>query len=201
RKPTFLGAVNGMIVGLVAITPAAGYVNGLGAMMLGLIASAIVWTLWNFLSRVGVFKRVDDSLGVVYTHGFAGLSGGLLVGLFAHPKMIVYLGSPDGKPPDFSAAGWFYGNFRQLYVQAGAALTVIAYTAVATFIILRVMKLFMSLRMTDAELEGGDVAVHEEEVMPPETLTRITAGAKTEEAPPESATAAPAEAAKAVKEE
>jgi Amt family ammonium transporter len=177
RKATFLGAVNGMIVGLVAITPAAGYVNGLGAMLIGLIASTIVWMAWNFLSRLPLFKRVDDSLGVVYTHGIAGLSGGLLVGLLADPKMIVYLGSADGKTPGFSASGWFYGNFRQLYVQAGAALTVIVYTSVMTFIILRVMKLFMSLRMTDAELEVGDVAVHEEEVTPPETLTRIGAAA------------------------
>ncbi|MCW2937218.1 MAG: Ammonium transporter 2 er [Actinomycetia bacterium] len=176
KKATFLGAVNGMIVGLVAITPAAGYVNGLGAMAIGLIASTVVWAAWNFLSRVSLFKRVDDSLGVVYTHGIAGLTGGLLVGMFADPKMIVYLGSPDGKTPGFSAAGWFYGNFKQLYIQAGAALTVIVYSALMTFIILRVMKLFMSLRMTEAELEIGDVAVHEEEVMPSETLVRVGTG-------------------------
>ncbi len=94
RKPTFLGGVNGMIVGLVSITPAAGYVNGLGAIAIGFIACAIVWLCWNFLSRVRPFSRVDDALGVVYTHGFARLAGGLLVGFLADPKMVVYLGVP-----------------------------------------------------------------------------------------------------------
>ena len=93
RKPTFLGGVNGMICGLVAITPAAGYVNGVGAIIIGLVSSSIVWALFGYLPRkVWPFNKVDDALGVVYTHGFAGLVGGLLVGLLANPKMIVYLG-------------------------------------------------------------------------------------------------------------
>src|SRR4029077_10971619 len=82
KKPTFLGAVNGMIVGLVAITPGAGYVNGLGALLTGLIASAIVWFAWTYLQPI-VIRRVDDAMGVVYTHGIAGLTGGLLVGILA----------------------------------------------------------------------------------------------------------------------
>jgi Amt family ammonium transporter len=168
RKPTLLGSVNGMIVGLVAITPAAGFVNGLGAMVLGLIASAIVWTAWNHLSRVRPFNRVDDALGVVYTHGIAGLAGGLLVGIFADPKMVEYLGGTPIK-------GAAYGNIKQFWIQLGAAATVIVYTAVMTWIILRVMRLFMRLRLPDDVLEVGDVAVHDEEVTPPETLTRITA--------------------------
>jgi ammonium transporter, Amt family len=99
--------------------------------------------------------------------------------------MIVYLGSSDGKTPGFSAAGWFYGNFRQLYVQAGAALTVIVYTAVGTYVILRVLKLFVSLRLPDDQLEIGDVAVHEEEVMPDEALlTRIGSGQREKASPP-----------------
>ncbi|MBO0808939.1 MAG: ammonium transporter, partial [Actinobacteria bacterium] len=72
QKPTLLGGVNGMIVGLVGITPAAGYVNGLGAIVIGLAGSAIVWAAWNYLSKVPPFNRVDDALGVVYTHGIAG---------------------------------------------------------------------------------------------------------------------------------
>ncbi|HZC40110.1 MAG TPA: ammonium transporter, partial [Streptosporangiaceae bacterium] len=103
RKPTLLGGVNGMIVGLVGITPAAGYVNGLGAMVIGLTGSAIVWAAWNYLSRVPPFNRVDDALGVVYTHGIAGLTGGILVGFLADPHMIVYLGM--GKNPSITTAG------------------------------------------------------------------------------------------------
>src|SRR6202023_3977149 len=80
RKPTFLGAVNGMITGLVAITPAAGYVNTFGAMIIGVVASSLVWMSWNWLGRARLFKKVDDTLGVFHTHGVAGLAGGLLPG-------------------------------------------------------------------------------------------------------------------------
>ncbi len=174
RKPTFLGGVNGMIVGLVSITPAAGYVNGLGAIAIGFIACAIVWLCWNFLSRVRPFSRVDDALGVVYTHGFAGLAGGLLVGFLADPKMVVYLGV--GKAPGFAGAGLLYGHPKQLLIQAGAALTVIVWDGLVTFIILRVLGLFMKLRMPDAMLETGDLAAHGEDVYPSEEgLSRVDA--------------------------
>jgi ammonium transporter, Amt family len=173
RKPTFLGGVNGMIVGLVGITPAAGYVNGLGAIMIGLIGSGIVWAAWNFLSKVPPFSRVDDTLGVVYTHGIAGLCGGLLVGFFADPNMIIYPAAKGGTA--FSAAGLFYGHPKQLLIQAGAALTVIIWDALVTFILLRGIGLFMKLRIPDEALETGDVAVHGEEAYPSEVLTRVDA--------------------------
>ena len=93
KKPTFLGGVNGMICGLVGITPAAGYVNGFGAIVIGLVCSAVVWVAWAYLPKyVWPFNKVDDALGVVYTHGIAGLFGGLLVGCLADPKMIEYIG-------------------------------------------------------------------------------------------------------------
>ena len=174
KKPTLLGGVNGMIVGLVGITPAAGYVNGLGAIVIGLAGSAIVWVAWNYLSKVPPFSKVDDALGVVYTHGIAGLAGGLLVGLLADPHMIVYVGL--GKSPSISAAGLFYGHPRQLLIQLGAAVTVIVWDGLVTFILLRVIGLFMKLRMPDEVLETGDVAVHEEEVYPSDSLTRVGAG-------------------------
>jgi ammonium transporter, Amt family len=165
HKPTFLGGVNGMICGLVGITPAAGYVNGVGAIMIGLIDSAIVWVLWAYLPRhVWPFTKVDDALGVVYTHGFAGLFGGLMVGLLADPKMIVYLGV--GKNANFTTAGLLYGHPRQLLIQAGAALTVIAWDGAITFLILRGIALFMKLRMSDEELLVGDMAAHGEVAYP-----------------------------------
>jgi Amt family ammonium transporter len=174
KKPTFLGGINGMIVGLVGITPGAGYVNGLGAMAIGLLGSAIVWVAWNYLSKVRPFNRVDDALGVVYTHGIAGLAGGLLVGLFADPHMIVYLGV--GNNPDITTAGLFYGHPKQLLIQAGAALTVIVWDGLITFLILRGLGLFMKLRMPDELLETGDEAIHNEEVYPSEALTRVGSG-------------------------
>ena len=80
KKPTFLGAINGMICGLVAITPSAGWVNGVGAIIVGVVAASIVWIAWTYVSKLRPFSKIDDALGVVYTHGFAGLTGGLLVG-------------------------------------------------------------------------------------------------------------------------
>src|SRR5258706_14071731 len=167
KKPTFLGGVNGMICGLVGITPAAGYVNGVGAIIIGLVTSATVWVLFAFLPKhVWPFNKVDDALGVVYTHGFAGLLGGLLIGLLADPKMIVYLGA--GKNPDVSTTGLFYGHPRQLLIQAGAALTVIVWDAAVTFLILRGIALFTKLRMSDSELAAGDFRVHGEVAYPVE---------------------------------
>ena len=65
RKPSLIGSVNGMIVGLVAITPAAGFVNGYGAIAIGAIGSSVVYLAYNYLSRVWPFRIVDDTLGVV----------------------------------------------------------------------------------------------------------------------------------------
>ena len=174
KKPTFLGAVNGMICGLVGITPAAGYVNGVGAIVIGFVTSAAVWALFGYLPRkVWPFNKVDDALGVVYTHGFAGLFGGLLVGLLADPKLIVYLGL--GKNPDVTTSGLFYGHPKQLLIQAEAALTVIIWDAFVTFVILRVIKFFTPLRMTDAELQAGDAMVHGEVAYPEEEPDEVPA--------------------------
>jgi len=168
KKATFLGGLNGMICGLVGITPAAGYVNGFGAIVIGFACSFIVWFAWNYLSKVPPFNKVDDALGVVYTHGIAGLCGGLLVGLLADPKMIVYLGL--GKNPGFSGAGLFYGHAHQLLVQLGAAVTVIIWDGLVTFVLLKGIGLFMKLRAPEEDLEIGDVAFHGEEAYPSDEL-------------------------------
>src|ERR1700689_2011406 len=104
KKPTFLGAINGMICGLVAITPSAGWVNGTGAICVGVIASSIVWIAWTYVSKLRPFSKIDDALGVVYTHGFAGLTGGLLVGILADPNMVEY----GIKGPNYKGAGNFH---------------------------------------------------------------------------------------------
>jgi ammonium transporter, Amt family len=180
KKPTFLGALNGMICGLVGITPAAGYVNGAGAIVIGLVCSAIVWTAWYTLPKyVWPFNKVDDALGVVYTHGIAGLFGGLLVGLLADPNIVVYF-AKDGKTPLFTATGLFYGHPKQVAIQAGAALTVIIWDALVTAVILYFIKyvLRIKLRMDDAILEVGDVAIHGEEAFPEVAFLSATAEAE-----------------------
>jgi Amt family ammonium transporter len=127
----------------------------------------VVWVLFGYLPRrVWPFNKVDDALGVVYTHGFAALIGGLLVGFLADPDMIVYLGL--GKTPNVTTAGVFYGHPRQLLIQAGAALTVILWDAAVTFLILRGIKFFTPLRYPDAVLEAGDVSAHGEVAYPME---------------------------------
>jgi ammonium transporter, Amt family len=199
KKPTFLGGVNGMICGLVGITPAAGYVNGLGAIAIGLIDSAIVWVAWTYLPKyVWPFNKVDDALGVVYTHGIAGLCGGLMVGLFADPNMIEYLGL--GKNPSVSGAGLFYGHPKQLAIQAGAALTIIIWDGLVTFVILRGIGLFMKLRLPDEALLVGDVAVHGEEAYPSDELVSVGATSVADEAPSRAAKL-PEKAATAAKDD
>jgi Amt family ammonium transporter len=174
KKATFLGGVNGMICGLVGITPAAGYVNGVGAILIGLVTSALVWVLFGYLPRkVWPFNKVDDALGVVYTHGFAGLCGGLMVGLLADPSMIVYLGI--GKTSNVTTAGLFYGHPKQLLIQAGAALTVIVWDGLVTFLLLRGIGLFMKLREPDEVLMAGDIAIHGEVAYPEEEPDAETA--------------------------
>jgi ammonium transporter, Amt family len=160
RKPSLIGSVNGMIVGLVAITPAAGFVNGYGAIAIGAIGASVVYLAYNYLSRVWPFRVVDDTLGVIYTHGIAGLVGGLLVGVLADSNMIVYLGL--GNTPSFSAGG----SLHLLKIQAEAALWVILFSSAATFILLKVVGLVIPLRMSEKDMETGDLAVHGHEVYP-----------------------------------
>jgi ammonium transporter, Amt family len=166
RKPSLIGGVNGMITGLVVITPAAGYVNGWGAMAMGVIGSTLVYFSLNYLSRLRPFRSVDDTLGVIYTHGFAGLAGGLLVGVFADPNMLVYFPSANGKIPGFSAAGVLHGNWTLLKWQFFAALFVICWSAIGTFVLLKFIGIFIPLRMSQENMEIGDTAEHGHEVYP-----------------------------------
>ena len=170
KSASLIGGVNGMIVGLVGITPAAGFVNGFGALVIGVFGSIVVWTMMTHVGpRIPFVNRVDDALGVIWTHGFAGLLGGLMVGLIADPKMLMYLGADGTANGGFSVTGLFYGDtvpwYRtQLFHQAQAALWIIVFSAIMTFIILRVMKLVMPLRFTDQECLDGDIAIHGEQV-------------------------------------
>jgi Amt family ammonium transporter len=190
KKPTFLGAVNGMICGLVGITPCAGWVNGQGAIYIGLICSTIVWVAWNFLSKVRPFSKVDDALGVVYTHGIAGFFGGLLLGIFGDPSNVsVGCGHLDasgqviattatqyttakGSCVPFGVNGLAYtGSAHQLWEQFRAAIWVIIWSALVTFILMHLIKLVLrGARYKDEILEVGDLAIHGEEAFPEEAF-------------------------------
>ncbi len=160
-KPSVLGAVNGMIAGLVAITPAAGYVDGWGAIIIGICAGIIPWLAMNKFQKTKLMQKVDDTLCVFSTHGVAGLMGGLLTGILANPAMLEYIGT--GKDaPGVNVTGWAYGNFHQFVLQAEGAAFIIVYNIIATFIILKVISFITPLRMDEAVLKVGDDAVHGE---------------------------------------
>jgi Amt family ammonium transporter len=160
-KPSIIGAVNGMIAGLVAITPGAGYVDGWGAMAIGVCAGIIPWFSMNKLQKTKLMMKVDDTLSVFSTHGVAGLMGGLLVGVFANPDMLQYIGT-DKDAPGVSVTGLIYGNAPQLLLQLEGAAFIIVFNVIATFIILKVISFITPLRMDEATLKVGDDAVHGE---------------------------------------
>ena len=161
-KPSVIGAVNGMIAGLVAITPAAGFVNGWGAIIIGIVAGIIPWMSMNWLQKTSFMMRVDDTLSVFSTHGVAGLTGGLLVGVLACPDMLEYIGT-DKEAPGVSVTGLLYGDTgHQLLMQFYGAAFIIIYNVIATAIILKVISIIVPLRMDEATLRVGDDAVHGE---------------------------------------
>jgi Amt family ammonium transporter len=118
------------------------------------------WLSMNKLSKTRIFQRVDDTLGVFHTHGVAGAFGGLMTGVFASPNMIVYVGT--GGTASVAITGLLYGNAKQLGLQALALGFIIVYDAVATFVVIKLVSLIVPLRMTDEELEVGDLALHGE---------------------------------------
>jgi Amt family ammonium transporter len=197
KKPTFLGAVNGMICGLVGITPCAGFVNGWGAIAVGATCSAVVWICWNYLSKVRPFSKVDDALGVIYTHGIAGFFGGMLLGIFGDPNTLelgcghlnaagqvvntspaLYATASKSCTP-FGVNGLMYtGSSHQLWEQFRAAIWVILWSAVVTFILMKLIGLVLrGARYSDEILEIGDLAIHDEEAFPEEKFAeRIGVG-------------------------
>ena len=164
-RASMVGAINGMICGLVAITPAAGFLNGWGALILGIAAGMIPWITMNKIGPRTWLGKVDDTLGVLHTHAVAGAVGGLLVGILGDPRMVLYYGV--GKTADISVDGLLYGGgFSQLWHQFVALAVIVLFNAVMTFLILKILAIFMPLRMKDADLEIGDYAIHKEDPIP-----------------------------------
>jgi Amt family ammonium transporter len=147
-KPTAVGCATAIVVGLVAITPAAGFVSPMNALLLGAIAA--VPSYFGLIVRAKT--SLDDSLDVVAAHGLGGTVGALLTGVLAQKSIN---GVFDGA---------LYGNPAQLGIQAMAVLTAIVYSGAMSFVLLKAISLFMPLRATSTEeAEGLDVTMHGEE--------------------------------------
>jgi Amt family ammonium transporter len=147
-KPTAVGCATAIVVGLVAITPAAGFVSPMNAMLLGAIAAVPSY----FGLMVRAKTSLDDSLDVVAAHGLGGTVGALLTGVLAEKSIN---GVFDGA---------LYGNPAQLGIQALAVLTAIVYSGAMSFVLLKAISLVMPLRASSTEeSEGLDVTMHGEE--------------------------------------
>jgi len=149
-KPTNLGAASGIVTGLVAITPAAGYVSGTAPIVIGAIAGVVSC----YAVRLKTKLRYDDALDVVGVHFVGGLVGSLLIGFFSNPK---FFGAEFG-------AGLFYGGDTRLLIeQAIANGAAIAWSFILTFVIMKVLDLTMGVRAeVQVELTGLDLALHSE---------------------------------------
>ncbi|KAL1804627.1 hypothetical protein DCAR_0830420 [Daucus carota subsp. sativus] len=159
-KPSVVGAVQGMMTGLVCITPAAGLVQAWAAIVMGILSGSVPWYTMMILHKKSILlQKVDDTLGVFHTHAVAGLLGGLLTGLLAEPDLCRLT------LPVTDSRGAFYGGKGgvQFLKQLVAALFVIGWNIISTTIILLVIKVFIPLRMPDEELNIGDDAAHGEE--------------------------------------
>jgi Amt family ammonium transporter len=148
NKPSVLGIVTGAVVGLVAITPAAGFVTPLAAIAVGGLAAPISYYAIKLRQKWGL----DESLDVWACHGIGGTWGALATGLFATTQVNAA-----------GANGLFYGNPAQLGVQALAVLVSIAFSFGVTFVLARLLSRFMGLRVTETEEEVGlDISEHGE---------------------------------------
>ena len=148
-KPTAVGVATGAVAGLVAITPAAGFVSPIGALVIGFAAAVVC----NWALQLKNRSKLDDSLDVLPVHGVAGLLGILLTGLFALKAV-----NPVG------ADGLLAGNAAQFWIQLKAAGFTALWVGVGTFVILQVLRMLMPLRASENdERQGLDINAHGEE--------------------------------------
>jgi len=151
KKPSVLGMISGAVAGLVAITPASGFVDPMGALIIGLVAGVVC-----YISAVHMKKLFgyDDSLDAWGVHGVGGALGAILTGVFANSAI-----NSLGK-------GWLIdGNGHQMLIQLYDVLGTFVYCAIVTFIILKVIDLVIGLRVSkEVEVEGLDINLHGETV-------------------------------------
>jgi Amt family ammonium transporter len=148
KKPTILGLCSGIVAGLATITPAAGFVNIVGAIIIGVLAGLICYFSVSYLKPKFGY---DDALDVFGIHGVAGILGAILTGFLADPSI------------NSSGTGLFYGNPKQVLIQLLAVVITIIYTGVLSAVLLYVTKLFTRLRVNEEEeIAGLDITQHGE---------------------------------------
>jgi len=148
-KPTAVGAATGAVAGLVGITPAAGFVTPISAILMGAIVSTCCFYAVSFKVKFGV----DDSLDTFPVHGVGGTVGALLTGIFASTQV-----------NEFGKDGLLYGNPQQLLIQLAATVITYIFAGVGTFIILKVVDAVVGLRIKEeSEFQGMDISEHGEE--------------------------------------
>ncbi len=152
KKPSVLGIISGAVAGLVAVTPASGFVDPSGALVIGLVAGVVCFYAATTLKNA---LKYDDSLDAFGVHAVGGIVGALLTGVFATRAVT---GAAD-------PVGWVDGNAGQVVTQFyGVAITIV-YDAIVSFIILKVVDLVIGLRVTeDEEREGLDITQHGESI-------------------------------------
>ena len=152
-KPTALGSVTGMVAGLGTITPASGFVGPAGALVIGIIAG---YVCFNAVIIIKQKFKIDDSLDVFPVHGVGGICGTILVGVFASKELGIFSGQ----------GGWSHEAIvisDQLQIQFTAVVATAAYTAISTFIILKLVDLVTGLRVdSQTETQGLDLESHGE---------------------------------------
>ncbi len=147
-KPTAVGAATAIVVGLVAITPAAGFISPMSAILLGGFAAIPSYIALQVRAKTSL----DDSLDVLAAHGVGGTVGALLTGVFAEKAL------------NGVADGLLYGNPRQVLIQGAAILAAIVYSGVMSFVLLKLVGLVLPLRVSRTdESDGLDVTQHGEE--------------------------------------
>ena len=155
-KPSMLGGASGAVAGLVAITPAAGYVGVMGSLIIGLLAGVLC--LWGVTGLKKLLKA-DDSLDVFGVHGVGGITGALLTGVFASPSLGgtgIYDYVANAVAPEYDMMG-------QVMIQATAVVTTLVWSGVVAFISYKLVDMIIGLRVSEEEeREGLDISSHGE---------------------------------------
>ncbi|KAK4560234.1 hypothetical protein RGQ29_009132 [Quercus rubra] len=157
-KPSVIGATQGMVNGLVCITPAAGVVQGWAAIIMGIMSGSIPWyTMMVLHKRSGLLKQVDDTMAVFHAHAVAGSLGGILAGVFAEPKLCRLFCLVD----DWEHYVGFFNGLHDGNPRSGVKQLRIQLLGIV--IICNVVGLVVPLRLSEEELQTGDDAIHGEE--------------------------------------
>jgi Amt family ammonium transporter len=157
-KPTMLGGVSGAVVGLVAITPASGFVTPMAALIIGFVAGIVCYFAVTSLKKA---LGYDDSLDAFGVHGVGGFTGAILTGVFANSAVNTVFKDAGGAP---LPSGLIEGNSKQVINQLIASAIAIGVTMVGSFIILKVVDLIVGVRVNgEDEVTGLDLSQHGEE--------------------------------------